>query len=102
MASNVGEFFKNFWSSFTEKLSNLAKTIGEFFTTLGENIGQFFKDLLTGLGNFIKGFFNGFATVFDFLIHIIIPNEEQINTIKEDYKDLGDVLLNKIPFVRII
>lgn len=102
MASNVGEFFKNFWDSFTKKLSDLATNIGEFFVTLGENIGQFFKDLLTGLGNFIKGFFNGFATVFDFLLHIFVPTEEQWDAIKEDYRDLGEVFKSKIPFVRII
>ena len=91
MATNVGEFFKNFWDSFTQGLSDLGKTIGTFF-----------DNLLKGISDFVKGLFNGFTTILDFFLHIFVPTEEQWDAIKEDYRDLGEVFKNKIPFVRTI
>ncbi|MCI8352429.1 MAG: hypothetical protein HFJ58_02235 [Clostridia bacterium] len=121
MVNSVGNFFSNFWTGFTEGLSNLASNIGNFFNDLGTNLGNWFSNLGTSIGNFFsdlwtntQNFFSGmvqdisniwsffvdfFVNMADFLINIFVPTEEQWQAIQEDYTDLSNTFKNHIPFV---
>ena len=128
MVTSIGNFFNGFWNNLTEGFSNLVNSIGEFFSNLGtnlsnwfSNIGDWFSDLGSSIGNFfsnlwtnISDFFSGmvenigyiwnwftnfFDAFLDFLIHIVVPTDEQWEAIKQDYTDLGNTFKNHIPFV---
>lgn len=117
LATSVGEFFSNFWSSFTQGLSDVVSGIGEFFTNLGTNLANWFSDVGTWfseLGSDIGSWFsdlwdttknifswlgNFFQDLWDFFIHIFVPTDEQWNDIGNDYTQMGDTVKSHIPFV---
>lgn len=105
LATIVGNFFSSFFSSLGEALSNVVKGIGDFFNSLGsligkgfENVVNFIKDTISAIGNIFSWLGSFFSELFNFFYHIFVPTDEQWNSIKQDYKDLGDTFGNHIPF----
>lgn len=59
------------------------------------------SDLWNTVKDIFKFLSDFFGNLLDFLIHIIIPTDEQFDEIKQDYVDMGDTLKSRIPFVSL-
>ena len=99
MATSIGNFFNGFWNNLTEGFSNLGSSIGNFFSNLWTNISDFFSGMVENIGYIWNWFTNFFDALLDFLIHIVVPTDDQWEAIKQDYTDLGNTFKNHIPFV---
>lgn len=51
------------------------------------------------LAKIISFVVNFFDNLLEFLIHIIIPTDSQLEAIKQDFSDLGSTFKNHLPFV---
>ena len=86
-------------SSIPNKIQELATSVGEFFSSFWTNIGTFFQNIVDGITTIFNWLSNFFSALLDFVIHIFIPTDEQWESIKESYSDLGDAFLERLPFV---
>ena len=118
MATLVGNFFGDFWVSFTNGLSDLGDNIEGFFTSLGTNIGGFFNGLWNNIADFfadlpqnISNIWNNFVELLQyinpwsdkfFLKIAFVLSEEQEAKHSTAHQDLNDALSDKFPAVSLL